>query len=372
MEHYKVPDFHTALEFLSLLARRQGKLRKGGLPDTDKAAKSVLMDWTGYLKMSNCGNVTTWCWTTCLSELLMLFRGRISYFTHPPETHTLPTHVSAEIVSEMGKAFDWDELEKGNEEILAGKLKLGMTKITTKFSVYWILYWWFDSSFHSSSSAVQFHVGMTVRSLVKWFCFCRFSLKKQNLNFNTLCFRDDDVCWCPNGILHGKQWNDSGWPRWSASWLRATFKRRCWIHGRWAGPRGTNSPLLLDCDIFRLFAKKTKTLIHLLLTSTVWTNDCGDKISKVKKWHTCRWSCGQGSRADGCPAYRSSAAGSGPPGCQQEAEEATKKSRCVEVMQSVSYIVNVHTWPAHHLLMSPLVQNLELFISSRNLTFTFN
>lgn len=50
MEHYGVPDFHTALEFLSLLARRQGKLRKGGLPDTDKAAKSVLMDWTGYVE----------------------------------------------------------------------------------------------------------------------------------------------------------------------------------------------------------------------------------------------------------------------------------------------------------------------------------
>ncbi|KAL7842965.1 hypothetical protein AOLI_G00244770 [Acnodon oligacanthus] len=92
MEHYGVPDFHTALEFLALLARRQGKLRKGGLPDIDKAAKSVLMDWTG---------------------------GRISYFTHPPETHTLPTHVSAEIVAEMGKEFDWDELEKGNRETLA-------------------------------------------------------------------------------------------------------------------------------------------------------------------------------------------------------------------------------------------------------------
>lgn len=52
MGHYRVPDFHTASEFLALLARRQGKLRKGGLPDTDKAAKSVLMDWTGYLKMS--------------------------------------------------------------------------------------------------------------------------------------------------------------------------------------------------------------------------------------------------------------------------------------------------------------------------------
>uniref|UniRef100_A0A4W6ENU2 G protein nucleolar 3 like n=1 Tax=Lates calcarifer TaxID=8187 RepID=A0A4W6ENU2_LATCA len=99
IEHYGVPDFHTALEFLALLARRQGKLRKGGLPDTDKAAKSVLMDWTG---------------------------GRISYFTHPPETHTLPTHVSAEIVAEMGKAFDWEELEKGNQEVLAGNLKDGL------------------------------------------------------------------------------------------------------------------------------------------------------------------------------------------------------------------------------------------------------
>uniref|UniRef100_A0A673GY46 Guanine nucleotide-binding protein-like 3-like protein n=1 Tax=Sinocyclocheilus rhinocerous TaxID=307959 RepID=A0A673GY46_9TELE len=93
MDHYEIPDFQTAHEFLALLARRQGKLRKGGLPDSDKAAKSVLMDWTG---------------------------GRISYFTHPPETHTLPTHVSAEIVAEMGKAFDWDELEKGNLEALAG------------------------------------------------------------------------------------------------------------------------------------------------------------------------------------------------------------------------------------------------------------
>ncbi|XP_077385201.1 guanine nucleotide-binding protein-like 3-like protein [Festucalex cinctus] len=92
LQHYGVPDFHTPLEFLALLARRKGKLRKGGVPDTDKAAKSVLMDWTG---------------------------GRISYFTHPPETHTLPMHVSAEIVTEMGKAFDWDELEKGNQEVLA-------------------------------------------------------------------------------------------------------------------------------------------------------------------------------------------------------------------------------------------------------------
>lgn len=43
MEHYGVSDFHTPLEFLAMLARRQGKLKKGGLPDADKAAKSVLL-----------------------------------------------------------------------------------------------------------------------------------------------------------------------------------------------------------------------------------------------------------------------------------------------------------------------------------------
>lgn len=47
MDHYGVPDFHTTHDFLALLAHRQGKLRKGGMPDSDKAAKSVLMDWTG-------------------------------------------------------------------------------------------------------------------------------------------------------------------------------------------------------------------------------------------------------------------------------------------------------------------------------------
>lgn len=47
MEHFGVPDFHTTLDFLALLAHRQGKLKKGGMPDSDQAAKSVLMDWTG-------------------------------------------------------------------------------------------------------------------------------------------------------------------------------------------------------------------------------------------------------------------------------------------------------------------------------------
>ncbi|KAH0628861.1 hypothetical protein JD844_010459 [Phrynosoma platyrhinos] len=93
MQHYGVPDFQDTMEFLAFLARRQGKLKKGGIPDHEKAAKAVLSDWTS---------------------------GKISYFTHPPETHTLPTHISAEIVAEMGKAFDFEALEQENEKALEG------------------------------------------------------------------------------------------------------------------------------------------------------------------------------------------------------------------------------------------------------------
>ncbi|XP_051865039.1 guanine nucleotide-binding protein-like 3-like protein [Pristis pectinata] len=91
-QHYGVGEFRDAREFLALLARRLGKLKKGAVPDHEKAARTVLSDWTS---------------------------GKIRYFTHPPETHTLPTHISAEIVSELGKAFDIEELEKGNLEALS-------------------------------------------------------------------------------------------------------------------------------------------------------------------------------------------------------------------------------------------------------------
>ncbi|XP_067408447.1 guanine nucleotide-binding protein-like 3-like protein [Emydura macquarii macquarii] len=92
MQHYGVPAYRDVTEFLAHLARRKGKLRKGGVPDHEKAAKAVLSDWMS---------------------------GKISYFTHPPEIHTLPTHISAEIVTEMGQAFDFEALEQGDQEALA-------------------------------------------------------------------------------------------------------------------------------------------------------------------------------------------------------------------------------------------------------------
>lgn len=46
--------------------------------------------------------------------------GKISYFTHVPEQHTLATHVRAEIVTQMSKEFDIDSLLQHDVETLKG------------------------------------------------------------------------------------------------------------------------------------------------------------------------------------------------------------------------------------------------------------
>ena len=45
MLKYGVEDFADPNEFLCLLAVRQGRLKKGGVPDVVKAGKTVLQDW---------------------------------------------------------------------------------------------------------------------------------------------------------------------------------------------------------------------------------------------------------------------------------------------------------------------------------------
>ena len=49
MLHYCIPDYGTPAEFLSLLARRLGRLKKGGVPDTNRAGRTVLQDWNRYV-----------------------------------------------------------------------------------------------------------------------------------------------------------------------------------------------------------------------------------------------------------------------------------------------------------------------------------
>lgn len=95
MERYIVPAFTSPTEFLVHFARRLGKLKKGGYPDAAAAAKVILNDWNS---------------------------GKISYYTVPPETHKMATHVSASLVSEWGTEFDIDSVIKAEEETLIESL----------------------------------------------------------------------------------------------------------------------------------------------------------------------------------------------------------------------------------------------------------
>ena len=42
---YNVPDFKDCTEFLVVLAQKMGRLKKGGVPDTNRAARKILQDW---------------------------------------------------------------------------------------------------------------------------------------------------------------------------------------------------------------------------------------------------------------------------------------------------------------------------------------
>ena len=94
MLHYKLPMFTTTAEFLLLLARRQGKLKKGGIPDAAAAARLVLQDWN---------------------------TGRIKYYTQPPESAAAPEN--AAIVAQFAAEFDLDavteEADREMEEVEA-------------------------------------------------------------------------------------------------------------------------------------------------------------------------------------------------------------------------------------------------------------
>ncbi len=86
---YNISDFEDVNDFLSKMAVKLGCLRKGGLPDTHKAAQRVLSDWTN---------------------------GKLTYFTEPPErTNEI---INTQLVTQMNEAFDIDGLLNDEDEQL--------------------------------------------------------------------------------------------------------------------------------------------------------------------------------------------------------------------------------------------------------------
>ncbi|XP_058023812.1 guanine nucleotide-binding protein-like 3 [Ahaetulla prasina] len=91
MLHYNISDYRNSLEFLTLLAQKRGMLKKGGLPNTEGAAKLLLCDWTG---------------------------AKVRYYSRPPEPWVLSPHLSREGVATIQEGFNFEELEEDNKNTL--------------------------------------------------------------------------------------------------------------------------------------------------------------------------------------------------------------------------------------------------------------
>lgn len=88
MRHFSLPQFHNARDFVVLVAKQRGKLKKGGILDLESAARHILSEWA---------------------------TGKIRYYCMPPKKEE---GASASIVTEYAKDFDVDALFKAEEPIL--------------------------------------------------------------------------------------------------------------------------------------------------------------------------------------------------------------------------------------------------------------
>lgn len=87
---YGVPDYETPEEFFAIKAQRQGRYKRGGIPDVNISARMLIDDWN---------------------------RGKIRYYTVPPEDDP-SAHVSSEIVQRMSKEFDIASYDAMEVEVL--------------------------------------------------------------------------------------------------------------------------------------------------------------------------------------------------------------------------------------------------------------
>ena len=92
MEFYEIRRFENADQFVCLVAHKLGRLKKGGVPDREAAARSVLRD---------------------------LYTGRLPFYTLPPiAERPEDDHVSASIVSTFSKELDLDALYAQGDKAL--------------------------------------------------------------------------------------------------------------------------------------------------------------------------------------------------------------------------------------------------------------
>lgn len=92
---YKIPMFTDAAELLRAIATKRGKVRHGGVLDTEGAAKVLIMDWNS---------------------------GRIPYYTVPPELDE-GVHLGAQVVSSWSAEFNLDSVLALEKQSVMANLK---------------------------------------------------------------------------------------------------------------------------------------------------------------------------------------------------------------------------------------------------------
>eukprot|EP01038_Epipyxis_sp_PR26KG_P006905 gene6905-9457_t len=86
MQLYSIPRFKEkdCISFLALVAKSTGKLKKGGIPNTDAAGRTILHDWNN---------------------------GKIKYYCKPPKVIKLSANeTESKIINHFSNEFDIDEL----------------------------------------------------------------------------------------------------------------------------------------------------------------------------------------------------------------------------------------------------------------------
>ena len=105
MQKYCVADYSNANEFLVLFAKRLGKLKKGGVPDTQASAKVLLQDWNRYFILWLM-KILTFLEIVLLHFWYLFFSGKITFYTHPPVDLPNAEHSSSTIAQYWGAGFD--------------------------------------------------------------------------------------------------------------------------------------------------------------------------------------------------------------------------------------------------------------------------
>lgn len=109
MMTYSIPAFPKGdvMIFLAMIAKRNGKVLKGGIPDKIMAARLVIKDWNS---------------------------GKIPYFTKPPSIKEENSNIvqnDAKIVSGFGEAFDVNKLDEEVMNSLENKDEMDFVQMET-------------------------------------------------------------------------------------------------------------------------------------------------------------------------------------------------------------------------------------------------